>query len=146
MGEGSARASSIVCPVSATIQTCLNAAGPGVADESPEAGALPLPEPESPDVELSGVELLGDELSGEELAGVEGAAVEPSGVEAGAEVPAGGEGLGCAGAGVGVGCAAGAPAGGGAATTIVGRRVAEASVASAWGPAAAPAATPKPSM
>src|SRR3954470_9909151 len=133
MGEGSARAWSIVCPVSATIQTCLNAAGPGVADESPDAGALPLPEPESPDVELSGVELVGDELSGDELAGVEVAAVEPSGVEAGAELPAGGEGLGCAGAAAAAGTAAG-----GAATTIVGRRLAEASVASAWGPAAAP--------
>ncbi|HEY0362924.1 MAG TPA: hypothetical protein VGC83_11630, partial [Solirubrobacteraceae bacterium] len=99
----------------------MNAAGPGVADESPEAGALPLPEPESPDVELSGVELLGDELSGEELAGVEVFAVEPSGVEAdGAELSAGGEGSGCVGARAEIGCTAGAAAAG--ATTIAGRR------------------------
>src|SRR5690349_21319474 len=135
MGEGSASASSIVCPVSATIQTCLNAAAGGVVDESPEAGALGLPAPESPVVELSGDEVSGDDVSGAELAGAELSAVELSAVEAaGAEVSAGGDALGRAGACAG--CAAGAAAGGGGARTITGGRAAEASVASARGPAA----------
>ena len=143
MGEGSARASSIVCPVSATIQTCLNAACAGAVDESPESGVLPLSDPESPDVELSGVEVWGVEVSGAELAGAEVSAVELSAVEvAGGELSAGGAALGCDGARAGEGCAAG-PAGGGA-TTIIGARAAEASVASACGPATVPAAMPKP--
>jgi hypothetical protein len=48
--------------------------------------------------------------------------------------------------GDGAGCAAGAAAAGAGPTTIVGRRVAEASVVPACGPAAAPAATPKASI
>ena len=151
MGEGSASASSIVCPVSATIQTCLNGACAGAVDESPVAGVSPLSDPESPDVGRSGVEVGGVEVSGAELAGV-----EVSGAELSAR-----RGVGRASCRRGgVGRWAATERGRGRRLLRGGRRgrgrrvprrssergAAEASVASACGPAAAPAAIPKPSI
>ena len=134
MGEGSARASSIVWPVSATIQTCLNAACAGVVDELSVAGVLPLAGPESLGVELSGVEVRCGGVG--RRAGPPRGAVGRRGGGRRRCRPVARPWAATARRGRG-GLCGGRPAAGGGATTIVGGRAADASVASACGPAAA---------
>src|SRR6266545_6545456 len=133
IGDGVASASSIVWPVRATIQTCLIVGGLGSS----------APEESAPSFELacffdgSGV-VVGAAAAGAELSSFDAAGVVSESVVAGAS----GCGSVCDAAVVVVAGTAGG------CTTTTTRRcgVADASVALACGPAAAPTAIPKPSM